>query len=396
MALLGQSDSGDRLLEAMYTKFAESFSAKQGLGKEGPLLILTGPGGFPVATGPAKEPDGLAAILDKIPVPSRQWLDSGRRCSEVYGRILQFSEVTDRTDMKERNRFLTARNALYDRKRPGQPTAKYAAYLRYESEYWETRDAISARCCERGVNSKPTQAEADTLAAAEHVWSQMGYREEIDNAFAVLRAVYANDVKTHFTELRAEFAVTAGSKPPVALDPPMADWDSEHGWIAWKWQPADLSWGGADGPARDAGALPAVAGAGVTAQAAAASFTVKIKRVHVARPWLDMGVFSSRSWRYLSGSDLTTVSTGNLADRDPGVMPLIITGFLLAKELSIQIPAAPAGTPAANLGPFALAGGRGGSESKGGFSTSGDGLQIIAFLCERIPKSPFPDPALFR
>jgi hypothetical protein len=75
-------------------------------------------------------------------------------------------------------------------------------------------------------------------------------------------------------------------------------------------------------------------------------------------------------------------------------MPLLITGILLARKLSLKGDwSKSAGGPPQRLGPFALAaGGKAGS----GTTIVVDGAQIIGFFCEPVPRCPTPSPNLFK
>ena len=136
--------------------------------------------------------------------------------------------------------------------------------------------------------------------------------------------------------------------------------------------------------------------------------TAQLKRIQITRPWMELGIFKSHSWRLPSLGNFSTISTGNPADPSPGIMPLIVTGLLLARNLSATgswDPDAKAKGLPKSLGPFALAppprdlsvplrtyAGEYGNN----LSIRVEGVQIIGFFCEPVPKSPSPDPKFFR
>ena len=135
--------------------------------------------------------------------------------------------------------------------------------------------------------------------------------------------------------------------------------------------------------------------------------TVQLKRVAITRPWLDPGLFQNHAWTLPASGDLTRVSTGHPEDPDPGALPVLVTGVLLAKDLFVSGRwAGPADAELAPdaLGPFALATPQGArglplhpyiTTGGGELSIRLEGVQIIGFFCEPVPRSPSPDPRYF-
>jgi hypothetical protein len=115
---------------------------------------------------------------------------------------------------------------------------------------------------------------------------------------------------------------------------------------------------------------------------------VEVKRVTIARPWMDLGIFSAHSWMLKETTGFAQVSSGNPADPDPGPMPVVITGILLARKLTLT---GYEGKAPGRLGPFGL-----GAARRSGSAITAPDPQIIAFFVQVVPKSPTPDPKLFR
>jgi hypothetical protein len=125
--------------------------------------------------------------------------------------------------------------------------------------------------------------------------------------------------------------------------------------------------------------------------------------VEVDREWLDLGLFQARTWQLNSSCGIVLISSGNLADPNPGLLPLVVTGILLARKLYVTGSWAGGAGPdrelPAGLGPFSLAKAARSApvagQSAGSFSLRADAPQIIAFFCTVVPRSPSPDPKLF-
>ena len=140
------------------------------------------------------------------------------------------------------------------------------------------------------------------------------------------------------------------------------------------------------------------------------TYSMSLLRVDIDRPWLEMETFHNHTWKIdgvtAKGAGLTVHS--GAAEPD---MPLIITGLLLARKAKLTLDyktqlEAELRRKMRSLGPFSLFGkllfGRGTPQAQseiralaaGRYETvvSFDGAQIIGFFCERVPKSPDPDP----
>jgi hypothetical protein len=117
----------------------------------------------------------------------------------------------------------------------------------------------------------------------------------------------------------------------------------------------------------------------------------------------------AHTWLLKDGAGFTLVSSGNPADPDPGPMPILITGVLLARKLVLtgfqtQV-AADGGIPLPDrLGQFDLGGPQAGrlaltrriAMTAGGTSIAVADPQIIAFFCRIVPRSPTPDLKFFK
>jgi hypothetical protein len=124
------------------------------------------------------------------------------------------------------------------------------------------------------------------------------------------------------------------------------------------------------------------------------TLAVEVKRVTIARPWMDLGIFSAHTWMLKETTGFALVSTGNPADPVPGPMPVVITGILLARKLTLtgyEGKASGGGQVPVRLGPFGL-----GAARRSGSAITAPDPQIIAFFIQVVPKSPTPDPKLFR
>lgn len=113
------------------------------------------------------------------------------------------------------------------------------------------------------------------------------------------------------------------------------------------------------------------------------SLRMKYLFVTLDRPWLNPMLFATRGWR-LSGQRRAFCSSGELDEND-GVMPLLPTGILLAKDVVVEADWAPtdqrlldrAPDGGVSLGPLPLVD-----------ETNGSTLHVIAWVSRLLPLSP--------
>ena len=115
------------------------------------------------------------------------------------------------------------------------------------------------------------------------------------------------------------------------------------------------------------------------------SITMKYLLVQLHRPWLNFSLFELSGW-FLSGQPQGWCSSGK-ADENSGVIPLLPTGMLLAKDISIDaewgradqafLESANASRQPVFLGPLALQP-----------QSSASSLQVIGWISSLVPYSP--------
>jgi hypothetical protein len=399
--LLGQQAPEEAFFERIHAKLAASFATGAG-----EFLLLAHPGV------PIGEPDpvSVAILADRVPLPASRYLPSTATVSGVLADILEQGETTSFQIMSSRNRALMAQRVLWDRRRPGRPTPAHAAYLKHRDAYLWAKDTLELARAERLASGRPVPGglEAREEAALE-AWETRGAKAQIEQALATLREINDENLKLVFFNMRKGLASQEADDPqagpwfPVVADPPLETWLDEEDWLPFRFAHADRAL------PEGTGSLPpgtTTAGALPRDFLSTLSLTVDTKRVSLARPWLDEGIFTSHGWRFQLNSGSQAVSTGNPRDADPGRMPLLVTGLLLARNLRME--GTWSGSPTADLasaGPFSLRGpwtpdGAGLHTSfsfhRGALTLVTEGPQVLGFFCRIVPRSPDPDAKAFR
>jgi hypothetical protein len=140
------------------------------------------------------------------------------------------------------------------------------------------------------------------------------------------------------------------------------------------------------------------------------SLSAKIGVVRIFRPWLHEFLFRMQGW-YIDSEESGGISNGQLAGNEGGLLPLIPTAFVVARDISISadfsdqdkshIESATSGSASVGWGPFSISGSYSHSESHDTFSSSFSGgqlnvpgIQVIAWVSEIVPMSaPLNPPA---
>ena len=404
LALGASGNPEAEVLDHLYAKLAHSFAAGDLTVANSEVLLLGNPG-QPISQEDLDDPYGLTRVLDLIPVVSRWYESSGACLSHVYGEVLDAAEATALTDQKDREKAIEARRKLYDRTRPGKPSAAYAAYLSCQAAYLMAVDARSMAGVESQASGTPVPSGLDqAVNNAKALWTSQGKREMVDGLLANLNTFYNENTAAGLTAMKDDLVVgalqDAHPEPwyPVLASPDFQDWLAKDGWSSFTFKASEQP----TAPVQVPGAVPQ-GPKGRTLDpgwVASMRLSVETKRVRISRPWLNASLFQNHAWRFMTSSGLTWVATGNPASADPGLIPLLVTGVLLGRNLMIKgkatLTAVQGGGQLTSLGPFALPTGSSGASSATA-STETDALcitcaqpQIIGYFAQVLPKCPDP------
>ena len=409
-----QANPGDAVMAAMNAKLAASFVPAPPPGRAGGAVLLLANPGVPLTAEQTQDPYDLSMLVDQVPLPSAIYQPSANTYSAVYSTVLRVSHVSKYENQAELNRSRLTKRLMEDRRRPGHYTRMYAEYLRYRAVHDAALDALNLAQVESQANGTPVPPGLDqAVDRALRLWEARGHKQPFDAALKGMDTAYDNNLRILFFDLKKTLdtaAIDDGHPSPYypfEADPPLSTWLGKQGWQTWNFSASDLQV--MPPPAKvPAGKATSKAGPANPEWTASITMTAQLKRVNITRPWLDAAIFKSHAWTLFPDSGFTLVSSGDPKDPDPGLMPLMVTGLLLAKDLvmsgSWQDASGAAEAPGA-LGPFALAtpvAARGLplhpflENAEGSLTIRLEGTQIIGFFCELLPRTPAPDPKLFR
>jgi hypothetical protein len=262
-------------------------------------------------------------------------------------------------------------------------------------------------------------------------WGTLGYRDYVQKANGIISALTARGPYALYERLRADFALAERKDlfgnsfyPTFAYPPKVVGPEFDSSWTRFSFVSNEISqfssasstsWGGG---VRASYGLWSVGGGSQysnsqsrsTCDTNGLSLTAKLIQVPLIRPWWNAWIFSSRGWK--GGStigDVGSISSGITPLK--GFMPVIPTSMILAKDVQVGInmtseenkafKSQVSSSASVGWGPFSVRGNYSRSDSSSSHEyTSSDsgieikGAQIIGFICDVLPLSPNPDPAL--
>jgi len=355
----------------------------------------------------ALDPDPDAAqrdldiLADQIPRVASIYAPSGSRASTTYALMLG-QEPSAFVLQRDRQSALEATRAMYDARRPGRLTPEYQAYQDLLQRKVEAEDALATAQVEEAASGTPVPA-----GLAAEVQRLARLLEEPAKRFQPLERALdrANDEHMAARFYRANQKLegaSADGAPSVVATPPPEAWSSQEGWIPWRFSAKDLP---VSPPFPSKGPSPSGRSTEVPGTfLATLTIGMDIRRVTFARPWMDLGLFTSGFWRMRPSAPFPLLSSGQPDSPSPGPMPWRIDGLLLARNLQIhgawEDPADPRLLATAGLLPFTPRGPGtlvpSPGPAEGSLVLRAPGIQIIGLFCTLLPRCPDPDPRAFR
>jgi len=314
----------------------------------------------------------FARLANFIPSEER-YAPDGTYLWDVYERVLEEAQLGRAAESADAcNQWLAARGFLF---RPVQNAAgetvdvespEYARYLELKREWRaadlrcreaEIRAAYSDDAATRAAAEAELPALRDAVSRAMTEWAVRGYREEVENQIAVLSATPAMSVQTAWQQWKGDFLAAARTDLAgaafrltrlPAIDPAALQW------VRMTLRPSEIT---------NLAALRESGGTSLRVE----SFEMEICTLPIVRSWFSPTLLTSSFWRW----SRPPLSDGRVPAH--GLLPAYPTEVILGRNVHLQAEDATA------LGPV----------------TAGIGMQIVGFLCRRIPLSPDPAPTYF-
>jgi hypothetical protein len=334
----------------------------------------------------------FARLVNLIPRSVGLYLDSSDRLVwDEYRRVLTDAVIVEREPTEQEKRSLfEARKVLFELKAPGseeffvpwRESAKLQAYHKYESAYRTQVDvASSIDLAADGSKSQSKRA----VAEARRDWEALGYKNEVEAAFETIEQITANsprlawaDWKDAFKRSKRTDLITDASYYETYLYPDTF-FDDVH---AENWMKLSMDSDEVDELTVSAGQSSDVVRMAATKDVSIKNLSLEVARIQVIRPWFTPSVIRSRSWEWGNPS-MQPISDGGSPPQ--GGMVAYATEAVFARNIDIEFAVSPVKSAGAALlaGPLKID-----PSSVVGNRATSKGMQLIAFICERTPKSP--------
>jgi hypothetical protein len=433
---LGVTPNQDKELRAMLRQDPpHRYRSVQAGAKDSPqfLLAILNPGQYiPTTMDPqtlVNDRYALSVLFNAVPQFSWVYKPAATTVSNTYHSILEYKQVPEVSLSPDQQKKLAAAEATVD---------KYEDdYDNYQEAYWDVLDEYDEAYANWVNGGEPVKRSLkQKLQAALDKWDRLGHRAAVDSATAVIATYSALDPEVFWRKLEQRY--TDGTEQAevysdfqvIGVSPPYRSWFGDNGWTTFTFDQKDMDNQheseaiGVSGHLEMEYGILRVSGDGdwqkdssyTKMDQTELQFTCKLFRVALDRGWMNPLVLSSRAWRWAPGSPTfgSQLSSGGdiFDDVTPtGSMTVIPTAAILSKDLHVKGSFDNTIVQAMNqkisagasvgIGPFTISGkfnmeNHTGSE-KGTIATDGiaaPDVQLVAFVCEVLPQSPNPDPAL--
>lgn len=398
------------------------------------LLAIYNPGQYiPSTMDPEKSVDdrySLSVLLDVVPQFSWVFKQAAGTVSNNYRSILEYKEPPLVSLDPETKKKLDENIAIYDKY-----IDSYDEYLEKYLVAFDNYEAAKATWNNDPSKPVPTSLKMK-LRKAEDDWIARGHKEAVESAVAVIATYEAMEPAAFWRKLEDRYrsgtqeSSMSSEFQLVSYAPAYKDWFKDAGWTNFTFSQKDMDNQSRSETIGVAGNLDMtygifrIAGDGsydkdtqyVKMDETELDFSCKLMRVSLDRRWMNPLLFWSRAWRWAPASPLYGTqfsSGGDIAGAQPpsGPMTVIPTAVILSKSLKIvgkfdntiteKMNSEIRANASVGIGPFSIAGQfamKDHSEShRGTIAANGieaPDVQIIALICEVLPKCPNPDNTL--
>ncbi len=363
------------------------------------------------STASAEARYAFALLANSLPGAGQLWSSTDRKLWRIWDQVLTQSALAQSTltaaetrTLEEKRAYLTQIRTVPSpegRRQKIIETAVYAKYKQLRASY----DRATLKYNHLRITAKYSQAERDQelwqvnepvyrrqLGGQFDDWVSRGAKNDVEKAIQLIDQVTGRGPGLHWRTLKESFRMSELTSPgghsyyDTDLAPAEVFALPDSAWLDFSFSRDEL---GIRAAARSAGGVSADERLDDAGAADLESVSVQLLEAAIVRPWLDGSVFRSRAWKWSQDSGIAEpLADGSWPPRGTPLLPAYPTAVLFARNLTIRgrgLPAAAAG----KVGSFALGPGR-----AAGDSVTNQGVQILAFLCAKVPRSPDPDPAL--
>lgn len=395
-----------------------------------PLLAIYNPGQYlPAQMDPVKNIDDrytLSTLFNVVPQFNFVFSSAAATVSQTYESVLNGKETPIVSLTKEQKEKLQENVTFY--------AEHEEEYREYMYKYLDAMDAYDAAYATQinGGAQVPRSLKLK-LKDANNQWIAH-HKEGVESAVAVIAQYEAFEPAAFWKKMADQYKdgtkqTSDGSDFQVVnLSPPYKSWFESAGWTKFTFDQKDMDNQQKSDVIGVAGELSGnfgmfkISGGGdyhkdehyTEVNETSLNFTCELMRVSLDRSWMNPLIYSCRAWRWTPAMTGVEISSGaDLKEHKApsGVMTVIPTTVILSrkmkvkgsftatvvKEMNQEINA----NASVGFGPFAISGKFNMEHHEGSVKGSiasneilADDVQIVALICEILPKCPNPDNTL--
>lgn len=396
----------------------------------------------------------FSQLVNNVPNPDKAWNRTETKVWDVYERAITNIDLPDaelsadeKTMLKKAQDYLvqtvTKKNPFTDKDETTTgPSPAVKAYDTYMGSYKAALQAFNAaRIQANSPNASPEVVQnfnmngptmRDTVVAAYQKWEGEGNKGYVEQARGIIGNLTSKGPAAMYADMRASFKMARAQHPQLGTYLPT--WYFPEGvlgeqyansWTQFHFTKDDVSttthnsstsWGASASGSwglwhASASAQYGSESSDYQCDTENMGLKCELVQIPISRPWLNGLIFKSHGWKWAESSGFGPISNGQNPPSLDGMMPIFPTAMIVARNVEITLDMTSEHNTAAmkqistqasgGWGPFSVSGNYSHKESTSthDYTATGSGLkipgaQIIAFVCDRLPLCPSPDPNL--
>ena len=317
----------------------------------------------------------FSRLVNNIPSISTNWSSDGSMLWDQYECILnQATFASNQATTEENKKLEQAQNIVKE---------KETAYKQYQLLYslaamrYNSLKLLSENTIDPNELNK-LKNERDTV---ENDWLNKGYKHEVEEAYSIIEKLSIRSPMLFWRQLNQSFRDCKSSDIVTKQDFYETQFyptnfyrsDGKNQWMRLVVDSRDIEQ-----------IIPEQTVNNPGVDITVSRLEVELTRVEIVRPWMNPSLFKSRFWQWPDNRE--PLSDGK--QQPQGSLPAYATSIVFARNLKIETQSTSRGLDnLKDLGPLSLQN----ANVSGSNSIQSDGMQIIAFICKKLPKSPNPD-----
>lgn len=298
---------------------------------------------------------------------------------QVYAKILQIGELAGMTDLDATARYKAAYEYLYETTSEGlaTPSEIHQRYKKYRDKKFALEEELQKS--QSDPQKESIEQLQNSLRDVIREWEVEGKRYEVEEKMRIMTDITSSQPHVIWNQLKKRFnpnlsmltTIEKISFAPTYLFPSDVQ---DQPWDRITLHQGEIKSLVDTAPEKLKACFPSAGAPSVE------SISFEYRSVRIERPWIDFDIFKSKFWRFPNDSSEDAISNEDRSDL--GQFPAYISALLLMRNLVIKRK----GSAESNASFSEIA------ETKGEDAKKSNSVTVLAYICKRLPASPYPDP----